>query len=130
MGKRLTIKQITDGVDADFMIRNMDVENDEELFKVGVSTPSMLPGSAGQALKVSCHARYWVLDSETHIVGQNGRIVQIGYAGDYLVEEGSGTIKIYRRDDFAQFFITQAGKSPTIHREVVGESVGMGEGDA
>lgn len=127
MSKRLSIKQITDGSDAEYMIRNMDEPTDQEFFEVGQSTPMLLPGSAGQALKVSCAARYWVLNNETHIIGQNNKIVQIGYAGDYLVEEDSQTVKIYRKDEFAQFFITQAGKNPTVHKETVGENIGTGE---
>ena len=127
MGKRLSIKQITDGSDAEYMIRNMDMDTDQQFYEVGSSTPTMLPGQAGQALKVSCAARYWVLDSETHIIGQNGKIVQIGYAGDYIVEEDSSTIKIYRKEEFSQFFITQAGKNPTIHKDTLGERIGMEE---
>lgn len=127
MSKRLTIKQITSGSDAEFMIRDMDLDSDQEFFETGVTTPSLLPGSAGQALKVSCHARYWILEAETHIVGQNGKIVQTGYAGDFLVEENSETLRIYKREEFGQFFVTQAGKNPTIHKETVGESLGVGE---
>lgn len=99
---RLDIHQMVEGSDEEYIVRNRDLASQRINFITGESTLTLLDAPAHVTRKIS-NAKRWTLQGETRLYSQNGKLLQVGQKGDYLIEEND-SLKIYRKDEYGDYF--------------------------
>ena len=100
---RLDIHQMVEDSDKEYILRNRDDPSQRLNYVTGETQHiNMIPGP-DDITRRTVNAKRWILEGETRLYGQNGKLLQVGQKGDYLVEENS-SLKIYRKDEYADYF--------------------------